>query len=340
MQKPEAITQKNMLQQEVFNMIRQRIAPNLSMPDEIAELLQISNDSAYRRIRGEKLLTFEELIVLCKKYRLSLDRIVSLQSDNVLFNTTQVAPGHFDLGTYLDTLVTYMQPIAQAGEKLISYEAKDIPLFYYFYFPKLAAFKYFFWMKTVLCLESHSTLLFEDNDLEPVIRKPGSEIVQLYNRIPSAEIWSTASIHATLKQIAYYQASGLFRHKDTATTLLHDLSQLVAHVKTQAEAGSKSAPGKTTGAADYRLFINDIVLGQNSVVIEADGQLRVFINHNTLNYMSTADPGFCAYTQSNIRNSMKKSELISGVGEKARHIFFNTLQDHIDAAAEKITHPR
>jgi len=31
------------------------------MADEVAELLNISNDSAYRRIRGEKLLYFGEL---------------------------------------------------------------------------------------------------------------------------------------------------------------------------------------------------------------------------------------------------------------------------------------
>ncbi len=42
------------VQQVFFQHIKSNLADHLSMVDEVAELLNISNDSAYRRIRGEK----------------------------------------------------------------------------------------------------------------------------------------------------------------------------------------------------------------------------------------------------------------------------------------------
>lgn len=47
-------------------------AAHLSLVDEVAGLLDISNDSADRRIRREKPLSFEEINVLCTHYRISV----------------------------------------------------------------------------------------------------------------------------------------------------------------------------------------------------------------------------------------------------------------------------
>ena len=62
-----------------FQHIKNNLPPHLSMVDEVAELLNISNDSAYRRIRGEKAIAFEELQVLCSKYKISLDQFLHLR---------------------------------------------------------------------------------------------------------------------------------------------------------------------------------------------------------------------------------------------------------------------
>jgi hypothetical protein len=56
-----------------------------SLVDEIAELLDISIDSAYRRIRGEKLLDFGELEVLSNRFNTSVDKFFNLGSNSILF---------------------------------------------------------------------------------------------------------------------------------------------------------------------------------------------------------------------------------------------------------------
>ena len=55
------------------------------MVDEVADILCISNDSAYRRIRREKPISLEEIQKLSLHYKISLDQFMHLQSDSFIF---------------------------------------------------------------------------------------------------------------------------------------------------------------------------------------------------------------------------------------------------------------
>ena len=69
------MSQEPNLQQLLFQQIKVKIPENLSFVHEIAELLEISYDSAYRRIRGEKELSLEELVKLGVRFEISLDAL-------------------------------------------------------------------------------------------------------------------------------------------------------------------------------------------------------------------------------------------------------------------------
>lgn len=55
------------LQQQLFNTIKSKIPDHLSAPEEMAKLLDVSVDSVYRRMRGEKVITLDELQTLDRK---------------------------------------------------------------------------------------------------------------------------------------------------------------------------------------------------------------------------------------------------------------------------------
>src|SRR5437868_2689306 len=57
--------------------IKEMLPPNISFVDELAELLGLSNDSAYRRIRGETALSIEEIASICKKFKISFDSFIN-----------------------------------------------------------------------------------------------------------------------------------------------------------------------------------------------------------------------------------------------------------------------
>lgn len=66
------------LQQKLFAEIKRKAVNTSSVVDEIAGLLQISTGSAYRRLRGEKVISIDELYKLCTYYKISLDGLLNI----------------------------------------------------------------------------------------------------------------------------------------------------------------------------------------------------------------------------------------------------------------------
>jgi hypothetical protein len=315
------------LQQHFFREIRSKLPAHISFVDDIADLLNISTDSAYRRIRGEKPIAFDEIQKICKHYQVSLDRIMGIDSSSTLFYGHWIDASTFQFEQYLQDMLMQATTIRNAVKrKMIYYEAKDFPPFHYFQFPQLASFKFFFWMRTILSYPSYNKLCFEDIDLKDPLLKIGTAIIRTYNEIPSVELWSIETINSTVRQIEYYRDTGVFRTRESMQEVTDQLFAMLEHVKEEAECGEKLLLGqKPTGNKNYQLFFNEVYLGHNSIMTECDDIDSVFINHGVLNYMMTRDKGFCAQTRKYFENTMKKSSLVSSVSEKERNRFFNIL---------------
>jgi len=318
------------LQQKFFRHLKSILPGHLSLVDEVAELLGISNDSAYRRIRGEKPISLEEIQKLCIRYHISLDQLINVESESTIFFGKNLDGDNFDLDKYLDYLLINLKLITGAKEKMFYYEAKDMPLFYFFLHDELASFKLFFWIKTVLLCKGYSKMQFEDHELSGIIHKKGIEIIRAYNKIPSSEIWSADALNATVRQIEYYSYTGVIRKKETIELLYTQLEQTIEHLREQAEYGEKFTTGqKPLGYENFHLYYNEWFLGNNTVLVEADGVQTVYVNHAVMNQLITHDSEFCSFTKKSLNNIMKKSLLISSVGEKERNRFFNNLLSEI-----------
>jgi len=73
------------IQQGLFQVIKASIPATLSATDEIAKVLDVSVDSVYRRMRGEKSISLDELYKLCSYYKISLDQLMNLQTGAFMF---------------------------------------------------------------------------------------------------------------------------------------------------------------------------------------------------------------------------------------------------------------
>ncbi len=224
-----------------------------------------------------------------------------------------------------------VEQMKRAANNELYYEAKDIPPFHLFQFPELSAFKYFFWMRTILGYEHLAKANFETHDLSSALHDIGREISRAYNHVPSIEIWSVETINSTVRQIEYYRDAGVFKKKDSIALLYNQLDQLIDHVEEQAECGEKFLTGSKPAGdkSTFRLFFNEVILGHNTLLFVSDDVKTVFINHNVLNYIITHDKKFCEYTQRSLQNIMRKSALISSVSEKERNRFFHMLKEKI-----------
>ena len=59
------------VQNAFFERVRQKLNANLSLVNEIADVLEMSNDSAYRRLRGETALSLNEAFILANHFQIA-----------------------------------------------------------------------------------------------------------------------------------------------------------------------------------------------------------------------------------------------------------------------------
>src|SRR6476659_5251139 len=89
------------LQKELFASIKNSLPSHISLVDALADLLGLSYDSVYRRIRGEKPISLNELKILCEHFHLSLDQVLQYKNDTVVFNAPGINGSSSDFREYL-----------------------------------------------------------------------------------------------------------------------------------------------------------------------------------------------------------------------------------------------
>jgi len=332
------------IQGAFFQQIKDQLADHISLVDELADTLEISNDSAYRRIRGETSLTFEEIGVLATKYGISLDGLTNSSSDLVAFRYKPLDEETFSFEDYMLSVLEDLQRIDAFEDKEMIYIANDIPFFQLFGIPEVASFKMFVWTKTILNYQEHQgkkfTLNFEFND---EVKETASKLVDIYSNIPSTEIFHAGTIESTLNQIEYYWVSGLFQDKKDALHLCDKLSELVSHMQVQAEIGVKFPYGKELPegtrelrAGTYQLYYNEVLHTDNTVLVKMGDAKAVYLTNNGHNSLLTTNDHFYDNSYRSIQNLLSKSTLISGTSEKERNRIFMRYQQKIEELKSSI----
>ena len=320
----------NSVQSLFLEQVRNRLAPNVSFADELAELLNISRDSAYRRIRGETVLSLDEAKTLHNRFGISLDVLFSDSSEMVTFHRRIVSYKDYTLEKWLNSIHKNLISLQGFEHNEMIFSARDIPLFHYFRIPELSAFKLFFWMKTLVGSPDFERKAFEVEAVPLGLRTVAEKVWTKYSAISSTEIWNEEAIYETLRQIEFYHECGFFSRPDQACSLCDKLIELVDQVQAEASVGVKSHGGA------FNLYNNEILIADNTVFGRMGTRRAVYVNQNTLNLLLTFQEPFCEQTEVYLLNLIKQSTLISKTGERDRNRFFNGMTSRIQAFKERL----
>ncbi len=320
-------------QHALLERIRNVLSPSQSLAHELADILEISTDSAYRRIRGETHLSINEAMKICKHFHFSLDSLALENSNCVTFQYNYLENKIEHFKKYLYSINNDLISLVNADQKNIIYAAEDIPLFYHFSFPGLAAFKMFYWLKSVLNIPEYETKKFSFQLIDDEIIEVGKQLLTSYRKINSVEIWTDGILNSILKQIEFYWDAGLFHTKEDAIQLCDLLKEEILMFQKQADIGSKN------GNADdqnFQLYISDIEIGNNTILATKNNHHATYITHHTFNFLVTSNSAFCKETRNWLNHLIQKSVLISGVSEKLRYIFFKDLLEKCNKTRNKV----
>ncbi|NOZ45427.1 MAG: helix-turn-helix transcriptional regulator [Chlorobi bacterium] len=327
------------LQTKFFERIKDSLPLEISLVDELADLLNLSNDSVYRRIRGETSLTLDEIALISNKFKISFDIFSEMDSESVTFNYGFLR-NEEGFKQYLENILYDLQRFKQSNAdiKKIIYSANDIPLFRHFNFTELAAFKIFYWLKSILDDPKFKELKYNFNLIQKDLLDLSRKIYNFYSDIPSVEIWTEDTITSHIKQIEFYWDAGYFETKEDALLICKQAKNEIENLNLQAEKSSKKilTNSPESGESNFTFYLSEIDIGNNCILVQVGDSKSVYLSFHTFNVIVTHNPRFCNETELWLENIIKKSILISGASSKYRFKFFNKMLNRFDMLYDKI----
>lgn len=327
------------IQIQFLNKINDLIPRDTSLVQELSDLLGLSTDSSYRRMRAETLLNIDEIIILCNHFRIGFDVIGIKESGLVTFRYTTVESRYESFFSYLKSIYDDLVVISQAKNAQIIYAGGDIPVFHHYKFKQIAAFKMFYWMRSIMNIPDLENILFNFNIIDVEVTAMAEKIIQLYSMVPSVEIWTDTTIQSTLKQIDYYWEAGMFQTAEDAVTVCDSLRSVILNIQKMAENSAKYEKGAVPVGApekNYEMYFSDIEITNNCVLVDLEHTKAVYLGHFSFYTMTTTNAEYCTKTQDWLNSLIRRSTLISGIAEKQRFQFFKKANKQIDELIEKI----
>jgi hypothetical protein len=321
-------------QKRLFDIIRSQIPDQYRIADVIEELLEISTDSAYRRIRGEKELSFSELEKLCRHFHLSVDEVLNAEAkQGAFFQHTSVNMA--DQGSYIqyiERLSGTLSALRNTDNCEMFFTAQDIPFYHFLKHTELLFFKLYVW-HDVINPDRISFHTFCDRLDQKTILPIYEQMYQSYMQIPSSEIWTSQTVDTILRLLDFYMETGAFDSKETVLRLLNSLSQLLDTVSACAVNGYKDDKKQTP----FSLYACSVDL-ENNFMLTRHGDRRVCtIKLYTVNSVATDNEAVCRETEKWINDLMLKSAPVSGrTSERERFRFFRTAKNKVSELTDKV----
>jgi hypothetical protein len=325
------MSERENIQLSFLESIKDKLPASRSLADELAEILHISRDSAYRRIRGETVLSLDEVKILSNRFNVSVDELLSPASEMVAFQCHAIDHVNFTFEGWLKSILGNLEMLNRHAQKELICSAKEIPVFYYFHFPQLAAFKIFFWMKTMLKFPQFQLQKFSPEIIPGELLAQGRKIWGVYASLSSTEIWNQDAFYMTLRQIEFYRRRHFFSKPDQILLLYDQFAELLSYVRSSAASGKRG-----DGTGHFKLYRSDALMADNTVLFKMGDKRTTFISHNNLNIQSTTHKRFCRQTEDFLGDLQDNAVLMSDSGERERNKFFDHIQEVIEREKEAV----
>lgn len=327
-------------QSELFDKVKARVKSNESFVLVLSEVLSLSNDAVYRRLRGDTALTINEVAKLCNHFAISFDELCCKQENVVLFEYNPLKYYDFSLEGYLEGMLRAIESLSKLTNPKIILTSNNIPVLQLLNFPRLSRFRLYFWAKSHLNFDEYKRQKLSSERVTEKAFSLGAEILEHYVNIPSVECYDTEFLKGLVRQIQYYSSAKLFEEPEYALKLLNDVQNMSNHIFNQTETGLKikfkDDPANT--GTSYEVFINETINADSTFYYSSVESEGIFLTHNVLNYLHTTDKAYVSESLLILNQQLKNASPISRVNEKYRNSYFHALNKTIENAIKQISH--
>ena len=282
----------------------------------MSDLLNISEDAAYRRIRNPQAFRADEMIILAREFDIDLNQFSDV---NETYSRVQLKELNFENYTYnhfykeLELLVDRCKFLPHSQ---ISYGAKEIPFFYYQWFPSLSSFKNFIWNREFL---KDPALINKPFEKTTSIESPFVRLAEKYTQVVSHEIWGYETLFSTLYQIKHYKECGMFESDDGYRKVLGEYDQLIELIFKQAEEGRKLNPYiPNYKGSRFKLYFTPMITADNSMIFHTIKDKSAVICSQMSGVVISDTPHWVLSTENWLNTCKENGTLLSKTGNHHR----------------------
>lgn len=317
---------------KLFNLIRQKLPNNLSVIDEIADVLDISYDASYRRLNGKTTLPFEEALKLAKYYKISLNALYGLDEEETISVSKQSNVNSDEgLTNFFKVVTKSVNLFSKFKTPEFLYAAKDIPLYY---LPKNTLYTKF---KLYCFLNIHSNKKIKK---VPTFNKfiTGSDLIyesvcfkNSFRKLKGTEIWNDTTINSSLYQIYYFYKIRMVT-KEEAILLCVELKGLIESIEKQA---AKEVWNHISDLK-HEMYYNKLINLNNTLFFKSKKIKTLLIPYTSISYLRVDDEETCLEIEKHFDKKLKLSKKISGDSEVERRLFFTSMYEKIEQLCNQI----
>ena len=323
------------MQEQFISFLKAKSKDTTSFVDEIASVLDIGYDAAYRRINLKTNLTLEEGVLLARHYKVSLNKLFEVgNTDSIITEISQKPNNEQALEFWFKQTLNNAIPLTKMKNAEMIWSGKDISLFRSLYDSHLTRYKMYVWLKDLNVEMAKSKISFDDwmATIPDSLLQSAIDLGNIYKHINITELWNDNTINGTLQQVLYYFEAGLVS-KDIALRICDDLHEVVNNIEKET---INQSINDLENEKFFHLYKHDLHTLTNTVMLVTPFQKAFFTPFTVLSYFKIEHQETCEMMYEFLQKQMSNSKLLATSGERDRTIFFKTIHQKISIAKERI----
>ncbi|WP_420551807.1 helix-turn-helix domain-containing protein [Tenacibaculum aiptasiae] len=317
---------------KLFNLIKEKLPNNVLFTEEIADVLDISYDAAYRRINGKTSLSFKEALELARYYKISLNKLYNISSTlsksiikNDYVNTYE------GVNDFYKDIAFYVATYASDKNSKVYYTAKNIPIYHIPVNTLYSKFRVYVYLNFLSKKEESKIEPFSKFIEKQFFTNESKRFREKFKEVSITDVWSDTTINSCLHTIYYFYKTKLITRTE-ALQLCDEILLLIERIEDKA----KNKTWNSKKGLKYELYYNKLVNINHVLFLKSETKKGLLVPYTSLSYMRIEDKIICNEVDEYFQKQLQFSQNISGSAEVERRMFFTLMYEKIEQLKHQI----
>lgn len=325
---------KSSLNQKIISIINNYFTNNVKTVQYLSDLLNLSRESVYRRLKNEIPFSFHEIVIIASEIGISIDEIVGYESKDRAFFDFKI----FDPSAPVDRYSEMMNKIIEMFYKISNSESSDIvltmnrlPIALYMQSENLSKFHYYKWIHQTQDIPFKTS--FSEYIVPSEINSIQKKYKYVYNTIISSTIvFDNNLFRSVTNSISYYYKCNLI-NKEELILLKDELHQAIDMMESITKNKMIDYDSQKP-YSDISLYLSSLDIESNSLYFNSGMEECTYYWIHSLYPIYVYNKEICKKQKNWINSLLKYSTLISKCNENIRFNFFDRQRNYINKVGE------